>query len=324
VPVVLLSSGFMPSADESAHLFAARLLKPARQNQLFESLLRCLSAPAGERVRGTPAPDAKKHATVLVADDNAVNLKVACAMLAKLGYEFRTAVDGRETVEAVAHGATQGLRFGAILMDVNMPEVDGLQATRQIHAAWGDNSPPIIALTAGASAEDRARCEAAGMDDYLTKPLQVAALAQALERWLAQSREVNAESAPTPAAPAPTDAPEAPLMDFSRLEEFREFDDEEQSMTREVVGLFLTDTPPRLDAMAHAVAMGDANALSKAAHALKGGASNIGAKAIQQHADGLEAAAKEAMPADAQLRIAKLRELWEQTRQVLAQWELRT
>src|SRR5206468_6602693 len=116
----------------------------------------------------------------------AVNLKVACAMLAKLGYEFRTAVDGRDAVEAVAHEAAQGLRFGAILMDVNMPDVDGLQATRQIHAAWGENSPPIIALTAGASAEDRARCEAAGMDDYLTKPLHVSSLAQALERWVVQ------------------------------------------------------------------------------------------------------------------------------------------
>jgi signal transduction histidine kinase/DNA-binding response OmpR family regulator len=319
VPIVLLTSGFMPSAQDTAELFAARLLKPARQNQLFETLLRCMSAPTGERARVAAPADAKKHATVLVADDNTVNLKVACAMLAKLGYDWRTAADGREAVEAVAHAAAQGGAFGAILMDVNMPDVDGLEATRQIHAAWGDASPPIIALTAGASLEDRARCEAAGMDDYLTKPLQVSALAQSLERWIAQ-RTPRGQTAARP-APAAASAPEAPLMDFARLEEFREFDDEELTMTKEVARLFLADTPLRLQAMQDAIVQGDAGALAKAAHALKGGASNIGAKAIQQHADALEAAAKDAMPDDAARRLEKLRELWEQTRDVLARWK---
>ena len=316
VPMVLLTSGFMPSAEDTGQLFAARLLKPARQNQLFETLVRCLSAPA-ERTRAAASPDAKKHATVLVADDNAVNLKVACAMVAKLGYDWRTAADGREAVEAVARARSEGLRFGAILMDVNMPDVDGLEATRQIHAAWPGDAPAIIALTAGASAEDRARCEAAGMDGYLTKPLQVSALAQALERWVAH-RHAAAED--RCAAAPPPGAAEAPLMDFARLEEFREFDDENQSMTQEVIELFLNDTPPRLAAMRAAAGAGDAEALTKAAHALKGGAGNIGAKAIQQHADALEAASREAMPEDAQLRVAKLAELWEQTREVLSRW----
>ncbi len=327
MPIVLLSSGFMPAADQSAQLFAARLLKPARQNQLFETLVRCAVPQSSAGVR--PAPmvvDTRKHVTVLVADDNAVNLKVACAMLAKLGYDILTATDGREAVEAVAHAAAKGEKIGAVLMDVNMPEVDGLEATRQIQAAWGAQSPPIIALTAAASAEDRVRCQEAGMDDYLTKPLHVAALAQALERWIAQGSSL--ESRPQPQAttgaasnsPTALAAPEAPLMDFSRLEEFKEFDDDESTMTREVIGLFLADTPPRLEAMDAALAAGDAVALSQAAHALKGGASNIGAKAIQQHADALESASKEELPGDAQQRVAKLRELWEETRVALAAW----
>ena len=139
IPIVLLSSGFMPAADESAQLFHARLLKPARQNQLFETLVRCMS-PQGEGSgkSAAVAADTRKHVTVLVADDNAVNLKVACAMLFKLGYDILTATDGREAVEAVARAAAGGQRVGAILMDVNMPDVDGLQATRQIQAAWGD------------------------------------------------------------------------------------------------------------------------------------------------------------------------------------------
>jgi HPt (histidine-containing phosphotransfer) domain-containing protein len=203
-------------------------------------------------------------------------------------------------------------------MDVNMPDVDGLQATRQVQAMLGKAAPPVIALTAAASAEDRARCEAAGMDDYLTKPLQVSALAQALDRWVVR-RDARVEPH-TPPAPAPAAAVEAPLMDFGRLDEFREFDDDELTTTKEVVRLFLADTPPRLDALQAAIDAADAGALAKTAHALKGGASNVGAKAIQQHADALEAAAKEAMPADAQRRVHKLRELWEQTRAALDGW----
>jgi len=317
IPIVLLSSGFMPAADESAQLFNARLLKPARQNQLFETLVRCISPQGGDKARsGGVAADARKNVTVLVADDNAVNLKVACAMLLKLGYDILTATDGREAVEAVAHAAATGRRLGAVLMDVNMPEVDGLQATRQIQAALGVQAPPIIALTAAASAEDRLRCEAAGMDDYLTKPLHVAALAQALERWVAQGQARLAQAG----AARPAAAPDAPLMDFARLEEFKEFDDEALTMTREVIGLFLADTPPRIEAIAGAVAAQDAAALSRAAHALKGGASNVGATAIQQHADALEAAAQQGMPADAAQRAAKLQKLWEETRAALAGW----
>ena len=315
IPLVLLSSGFMPAADESAHLFAARLLKPARQGQLFETLLRCV-APH-QSTTGQPAPaltDARKNITVLVADDNAVNLKVACAILAKLGYDIRTATDGRQAVEAVAQAGAAGLRLGAILMDVNMPEVDGLEATRQIHAAWGSDAPPIIALTAGASAEDRSRCEAAGMDDYLTKPLQLAALAQTLERWTALSKPASDGGAMPAIAPAP--APPL-LMDFTRLEEFREFDDEALTMTREVIGLFLGDAPRRLQAIANAVAAQDAGELATAAHALKGAAGNVGAVAMQQAADHLESAARNGMPADAAQRLENLHALWEATRAAL-------
>jgi CheY-like chemotaxis protein len=233
----------MPAADESARLFAARLLKPARQTQLFETLVRCLATEPGHGARvQVQAAEPARDATVLVADDNAVNLKVACAMLAKLGYGILSATDGREAVEAVAQAASQGRRIAAVLMDVNMPDVDGLEATRQIHAAWGRNSPPIIALTAAASAEDRQRCHDAGMDDYLTKPLQVAELARALEKWIGDAAAASAtpqEAASPPAAVdaavdpvaaaagSAVDAAPAPVyLDPARLEEFREFDDD--------------------------------------------------------------------------------------------------
>jgi signal transduction histidine kinase/DNA-binding response OmpR family regulator len=317
IPIVLLSSGFMPAADESARLFAARLLKPTRQTQLFETLVRCLSPDAEDRARhGGVAVDAKRHVTVLVADDNAVNLKVACAMLLKLGYDLLTATDGREAVEAAAHAATHGQAIGAILMDVNMPDVDGLQATRQIKEALGTRAPPIIALTAAASAEDRQRCQEAGMDDYLTKPLQVSALAQALDRWIGQPKPAAAQAA----LAGPAAAAEPVLVDFARLKEFREFDDEHLTMTREVIALFQADAPARLEAIAAAIAAQDAAALARAAHALKGGASNIGASAMQQDADSLEAAALQGWPVDAAARLARLRSLWDATLPLLKNW----
>ncbi|MEP6789826.1 MAG: response regulator, partial [Ramlibacter sp.] len=320
LPIVLLSSGFMPAADDSAQLFKARLLKPARQNQLFETILRCIAPDAGDRGKApSMITDVKKGVTVLVADDNAVNLKVACAMLLKLGYDFRTATDGREAVEAVAHAAATGLRLGAILMDVNMPDVDGLQATRQIQAALGAAAPPIIALTAAASPEDRLRCEAAGMNDYLTKPLQVSALAQALDRWIGDAAACAVEPVPA-VATAPAAQAQPALMDFARLLEFREFDDEELTMTREVIQLFMMDAPQRLEAIERAIAGRDAEALAGAAHALKGSASNIGATAIQQAASSLEARAAAGLPVDAGLKLSHLRELWEKTRSALIGW----
>jgi CheY-like chemotaxis protein/HPt (histidine-containing phosphotransfer) domain-containing protein len=322
---VLLSSGFMPAADDASRLFDARLLKPARQALLCDTLARCISSDhVLHRPAGPILPDAKKDVAVLVADDNEVNLKVACAMLRKLGYDSQTAADGREAVAAVARSMAQGPRFGVVLMDVNMPDVDGLEATRQILAAWGVQAPPVIALTAAALPEDQARCEAAGMVDYLTKPLHVAALAQTLEKWVTVAAAVDAGAAADEGSDAAgdPDLPDGvlPLMDFSRLEEFREFDDEDLTMTFEVVSLFVVDAPRRLAALDAALAAGDAVALSVAAHAFKGSASNIGAVALQAACERLEQDAQGSVPADAATRLAGLHALWGQTREALVAW----
>jgi signal transduction histidine kinase/CheY-like chemotaxis protein/HPt (histidine-containing phosphotransfer) domain-containing protein len=324
IPLVLLSSGFMPSGDESSHLFDARLLKPARQAQLCLTLARCISSDAAVLdVAPRPAAGLRRHRTVLVADDNTVNLKVATAMLRKLGYDFETAVDGREAVATVARSMAQERPFSAILMDVSMPDVDGLDATRQILDTWGEKAPPVIALTAAALPEDQARCLAAGMVDYLTKPLHVAALTMALERW------VPGLDAPAPGAggrmDAVTLAPQAdpataPLVDFGRLEEFREFDDENHSLTREVIGMFAVEAPRRLAAIDAAIAASDAPALAGAAHALKGAAGNIGASALQLVSHHLEEDARQGVPPDAAARLERLRELWSSTQAVLSGW----
>ncbi|MDW5444695.1 response regulator [Polaromonas sp. SM01] len=330
VPLVLLTSGFMPPGHEAAQLFEARLLKPARQKQLFDTLARCLSAGAsGNHLTGPKASAVTKNMTLLVVDDNAVNLKVACAMLVKLGYQTETALDGLEAVQAVARVQGAGRRFGAVLMDVNMPRMNGFQATQQIQTMMGERAPPIIALTAAASPEDRARCAAAGMDDYLTKPLHVAALAQALERWL-PAMTLAAEGAGTLATegdmapletPEPALAPEPQLMDMERLAQFKEFDDDELSMTREVIALFVADAALRVQAIEQSIRADDALALAWAAHALVGATGNVGAVAMQAVCSELEVAAKAGqVPVNAVQQLERLQVYWEKTSAILDTW----
>jgi signal transduction histidine kinase/DNA-binding response OmpR family regulator/HPt (histidine-containing phosphotransfer) domain-containing protein len=345
VPLVLLSSGFMPPGHEAVSLFEARLLKPARQKQLFDTLARCLSVDGGQKpAQGSPAAQsmvAAKNITVLVVDDNAVNLKVACAMLAKLGYRTETALDGREAVQAVARAHGAGRLFGAVLMDVNMPRMNGFQATQQIQAMMGKTTPPILALTAAASPEDHARCTAAGMDDYLTKPLHVAALAQALERWLPVMQVVSqglgglerpapaggqAMRAAMPFAMVEPESPSVPapdpvLLDFERLAQFKEFDDDKLSMTRDVISLFVADASQRLQAIEHSIRADDAAALAWATHALMGATSNVGAVAMQTVCGELELEAKAGrVPANAAQQFERLHAYWVKTSAILDAW----
>ena len=326
LPVVLLTSGFMPPGHEAAQLFAARLLKPARQKQLFDTVARCIATQGGLKAAPDAAPvedtSARGKIKVLVVDDNAVNLKVACAMLTRLGYLSQVALDGQEAVEAVSRTHAAGDRFGAVLMDVNMPRMNGLQATQEIHLLLGKASPPIIGLTAGASSEDRARCMDAGMNDYLTKPVYVAALTRSLERWVNQSGVARtAQSAAVPVDDDEVAIVEPALMDFERLAEFREFDDAELTMTREVISLFRTDAVQRLDAIEQAIHANDAQQLSWASHALVGAAGNVGAVAMQSVGTALETQAKAGIvPVNALQEVERLRVYWEKTRTVIDNW----
>ena len=222
LPLILLSSGFMPGGA-SASPFNACLLKPARQNQLFDALARCLSSDTMLRSIKAERVDVKKNVTVLVANNNVVNLKVACGILTRLGYDSVTAADGVQAVTAVADSMNSGRRFGAILMDLHMPGMNGLEATQTIKKRFGLAAPPIIALTADASIEDRERCEAAGMDDCLTKPLQVVELTRSLARW-AETAALEPGKLAASALPAYSASPAQGAVDFARLEEFREFD----------------------------------------------------------------------------------------------------
>ena len=304
-----------------------------------------------------PALADTRAPTVLVVDDNLINLEVACAMLAKLGYKVLKATGGQAAIDSVAAALERGERLAAVLMDVHMPEVDGIAATRAIVAAHGTAAPPVIALTAGDSREDMKRCMEAGMVEYLTKPLQLRALVKALDHWVQGGQAASRASEEThddhqpahadhhtggvgsqPDTDGDTDfdderpppvrfsdteaAMPMGLVDFDRLNEFREFDDAELTMTREVIGLLIHEAPIHLTAIEQAIMNGDHERLSLAAHSLRGTASNVGALTLQHLCGVLERATDEAkaVPDDATSYLVALRFAWRRTRPLLENW----
>ena len=166
----------------------AELIKPVRPSQLFDTLHSVLAGRADEvslpdavNEAGMPQPTSRQSARVLVVEDNAANLKVAVRMVERLGYRADVAGNGSEAVSALDQ-----VRYDAVLMDCQMPEMDGYDATRRIRMnEAGGRHVPIIAMTAAAMPRDRDRCLAAGMDDYISKPVRLHIVAAVLERWLA-------------------------------------------------------------------------------------------------------------------------------------------
>ncbi len=188
MPLVLLSSLGAREEVSDPSLFSAFLTKPAKPAQLLETLASfvkhesSLARPVSAHpfVAAVTAAAARPE-RVLLAEDNAVNQKVALLMLGKLGFRADVAADGNEAIEAVTRQ-----RYDIVLMDVQMPEMDGLEAARRISSRWPErrDRPWIIALTANAMQGDREACLAAGMDDYISKPIKTEELSAAIERAL--------------------------------------------------------------------------------------------------------------------------------------------
>jgi CheY-like chemotaxis protein len=183
LPLVLFSSLGRREVGDAEALFAAFLGKPIRQSQLFDTLVGLLAKDAAPRTVTVPARPtldpglaARHPLRILLAEDNVVNQKLALRLLQQMGYRADLAGNGVEAVESVARQV-----YDVVLMDVQMPEMDGLEASRQITARWEAGlRPRIIAMTANAMQGDREMCIEAGMDDYITKPIRVEALVEAL------------------------------------------------------------------------------------------------------------------------------------------------
>jgi CheY-like chemotaxis protein/HPt (histidine-containing phosphotransfer) domain-containing protein len=276
--------------------FSAYLTKPARQAELFDSLSAVL-APEAAAPRSRPL--VTRHAIremrrgavrILLAEDNITNQQVAVGILQRLGLRADAVANGAEAVRAL-----ESLPYDLVLMDVQMPELDGLAATRAIRtgkAAVLNPGIPIVAMTAHAMRGDRERCLEAGMNDYIAKPVSIRTLAAVLDKWL--PREGGAAPA-MPAAPSgkrlppSVSGPGQPVFDragmLARLMDDRELADK-------VIAAFLGDMPRQIGVLRDCVASGDAAGAGRQAHTIKGACANVGGDAMREAAMLLEAAAK--------------------------------
>ena len=261
-------------------------------------------------------------ARVLLAEDNAVNQEVALAMLKGLGCDVEVANNGREAVAAVYR-----TRFDLILMDCQMPEMDGFEATRilrDLEAAGATTAPriPIIAVTANAMEGDRERCIAAGMDDYLAKPFKKDQVWNLLTNWLKRASAPSPESSAALSAVPPQEAPDATrtsaqqtprrrvrsvetlpatlAIDVKALDNIRKLQQPgAPDLLERIVALYLHDVPILVQSMREAIAAGDSVVLQRAAHTLKSTSATLGALQLAQLCNEMEVQARDKHLVDA-------------------------
>jgi CheY-like chemotaxis protein len=245
-----------------------------------------LPSTAAPSASGAPA-SAGDRARVLLVEDNEVNQRVTRLLLQKRGYVVEVACDGHEAVVATARTA-----FAAVLMDCHMPRFDGYAATKEIRARSGPGARvPIIAMTANAGPGARERCLAAGMDDYVAKPVDTDALDAVLRRWVSF-------------LPAATEAsvrrrPSIPPIDLAMLRRLRVgLPVGASDVVGEVIGIFRQEAPTRVLALRDAVARGDLAAAGRTAHTLKGSAGHLGAKTLGALCARLEEQVRAGVPFD--------------------------
>ncbi|WP_374683356.1 response regulator [Accumulibacter sp.] len=300
LPLVMLSSVSV-SSDQARRRQAPidyYLTKPVRQSDLYDAIATAMSQQtlAGRSAQALSLPSAQAGADelpaklcgrVLVAEDNPVNQQVAAAMLESLGLHCRLADNGRRAIERLQQDT-----FDLVLMDCQMPDMDGFEATAEIRSRQDDGrlrgDLPIIALTANAVDGDRERCLAAGMDDYLSKPFSRERLLATLQRWLPPASDDAATTPPAADAqrpPLPRDEDAAGSRDGPlnprALDAIRRLPGPNGALLVEkVIAAYLADTPPRFEHLRAAADAGDAEALRKAAHALKSSSANVGAEQL--------------------------------------------
>ena len=334
LPLVLVSTVGRDKEALAKEGFDGLLTKPVRQEELFS----CVAAVTGRStVSCPPGTEAGSHdltvvagARILLAEDNRVNREVAKTRLEHLKCRVDIVVNGVEAVEAV-----QRERYDLVLLDCEMPQLDGYAATRQIRdleqqgkvktgGREGDlGHLPIVALTAHTSPADRARGLEGGMDDYVTKPFTIRQLREAIGQWV----RGGVESATPPPSPAPASGhPEGSPLDESlisqaALKETLELDRlSGGGVFARVVRMFLDETPITLEDLRTAVRDGDAVGIARAAHALKSASLNVGAESMSVLCKELEALGKSGTTDGAASLATRLDELYLAVKATLEMW----
>ncbi len=282
VPILLLTSsvGLGEAARCRQLAVAGYLTKPVQPSELLDAILAALStsavAPRPAPPTHDPVQDNTPRLKVLLAEDNAVNRKLATTLLEKRGHTVVVTVNGRQALEAL-----QRDRPDLVLMDVQMPVMDGIEAMRAIRTNEQSTGGhlPIIALTAHAMKGDRERCIAAGADDYVTKPIRVAELLAVMNRVTTGSAGPNLVAPPTAAA-----------ADSNRLDAAGALErvQGDRDLLEELVHLFTDECPGNMKEIRQAADTGNADVLLRVTHAVKGAAMNLGALKVSEAAGKLE------------------------------------
>ncbi|MEX0715659.1 MAG: response regulator [Planctomycetaceae bacterium] len=285
--IMMLTSGGRPGdvARCEALGAASYLIKPVKQSELFDAIAVALDIDRPEKVApGEPgAGGPVRPLKVLLAEDSLPNQKLAIGLLERWGHTVTVANDGRAAVEAVEHAQRdRGERFDLVLMDVQMPEMDGLEATRRIrrHERRTGGHTPIVAMTAHAMKGDREQCLEAGMDDYIAKPVRARALLEKIQGLV---------RAPEDAAAHPLPLPEGGAVDWPAA---LEAVDGDRELLRDVAAALLEEAPGLLQMISRGFSGDDAELVRRGAHTLAGAMRTFGAEAAVEKARALEAAAK--------------------------------
>jgi CheY-like chemotaxis protein len=257
------------------------LYKPVRRDELLAAIRRAMglepAAPAAAAAAGAGA--APRRLRILIAEDNRINQMVTRRVVEHLGHEAVLASNGQGAVELFAAGG-----FDLVLMDVQMPEMDGFTATAELRAmeAASGRHTPVLAVTAYAMQGDRERCLAAGMDGYVVKPLTTRDLGEAIRRFYPE--EAAAEEQQADAASASGSSAWDPVVTLQRLQG-------DENLLAEVVGIFLEEAPRRLGALRAAIEQREAETATRVAHSLKGELGYLGIAGVAERARRLEALA---------------------------------
>jgi CheY-like chemotaxis protein len=326
LPLVLLTSmGVRADATEfSKAAFASCLTKPIKPSQLQEVLLRVVSG-AKQVVKKAPTvskldPNLAQRLPlrVLLCDDNAINQKVAMRLLQQLGYKPDLAANGIEALEALDRQA-----YDLVFMDVQMPEMDGLEATRAIrerqqdraHHPYYKSNIIIVAMTANAMAGDREKCLAVGMDDYLAKPVRPEDMRTVVERWASTAgmqepsgpKTAQTQTATGPLANAEPDAP----VDMERLLDFTNGSTDD---LKELISLYVRQTREQVDQLTEAVRTNVAVEVRRLAHSCAGASATCGMKGIVPLLRELERQGNEGLLSDAAELCQKVEKEFERIR----------
>jgi CheY-like chemotaxis protein len=294
LPIVVLTSLGRRAEDERHGVdYAAYLTKPIKASQLYDALVGIFAGQPTRVVAPAPVVADRKLAErvplhILLTEDNATNQQLAQLMLAKLGYRCDVAGNGVEALEALRRQS-----YDLVLMDVQMPEMDGLEATRRIRSDWAAATQPrIVAMTANAVAGDREECLAAGMDDYLSKPIRMSELVGAIERSAPTS---TPDDSPAPATPPTTGPTVDGALDPSAVAGLVEaFGD--PAVVADLVDTFLAEAPVLVETVRRAADEDRRADVERAAHSLKSSSAALGAAAMSATCARLEAAALDAEP----------------------------